>query len=77
MDNHEALFQLLKAIHEGDREAADDAVCHLRIGIVAMRDLPAIGHEKIHNELYELGGEERHLSSEHYFSFKYLERIEE
>lgn len=77
MDNNEALFRLLKAIKEGDREAADDAICHLRVGIVAMRELPVIGYEGSRNEILELVGEERHLSNDHYFGFRYHERIEE
>lgn len=77
VDNNEALFRLLKAINEDDRDSADDAVCHLRVGIVSMKELPVIGYEGSRNEILELGGEERHLSNDHYFGFRYHERIEE
>lgn len=72
MDNNEALFRLLKAINEGDREAADDAVCHLRIGIVAKRELP-----KLMVNSSEITAPEACISHAYSFNYSYLERINE
>jgi len=59
-NNSDHLFRLLKALANGDRDEAEDAVCYLRIGIVTCKNLPTVEHDQFY--------------ATHSFNFKYVEQ---
>tara|TARA_R110000824_G_scaffold172833_2_gene350792 strand:- start:3683 stop:3916 length:234 start_codon:yes stop_codon:yes gene_type:complete len=77
MDNDEALFLLLKAIREKDIEAAESAICHLRVGIATGKSLPKIDHSASMADSFDRKGVRHRIWMHHSFDFKYMEMINE
>jgi len=77
MKSDEYLFDLLKAIAGKDREAADVAICNLRIELVKAGKMPNVTHSASMADHIDNGGVLHHLWMHHFFEFKHMELLDE
>lgn len=77
MKSDEYLFDLLKAIAGKDKDAADIAICNLRIELVKSDEMPTVIDSAWDASTFDRSGTKHTFYRDHHFEFRYSEKINE
>lgn len=77
MKSDDYLFGLLDAIAKEDKEAADAAICNLRIELVKSDGMPTVIDSVWDASTFDKAGTKHTLYREHQFEFRYSEVMNE